>query len=170
MTDHVDLNRAYLLLRAISHGAVSVDRVAELIDAQEHPDRLVRGLGAVINELVGFVDEAYQLASPDQAADPEAPVRDHLHSFQPAIIARLGRMADIEPAAVPLMAGVLTAASLGLDCYDWRLRLGSPDRAEYAVWAFTAFYLCDLIGHAGGDADYALDMIGAAVAEAERSP
>jgi hypothetical protein len=168
MTDHVDLNRAYLLLRAMSHGAESVARVAELIDAQEHPDRLVRGLGAVINELVEFVDEAYHMAAAEDAADAEETSRDHLHSFQPAIVTRLHRTADLDPASVPLMAGVLTAASLGLDCYEWRRRLGPPGDTEYPVWAFTAFYLCDLIGHAGGDADYALDMIGSAVADADR--
>jgi hypothetical protein len=152
-----DLARAYLLLRHMSHTeeAVTAGLVGALIAAQERPDRLVRGLGAVINELVVFVDEAYQHAGGD--------VTDHLHTFQPAIVTRLSRLTHLDADSVPVMAGVLTAASLRLDCYEWRLHLGPMPDVEIPAWAFTAFYLCDLIGHVRGDPDYALDLIGSAV-------
>lgn len=159
------MNRAYLLLRAMSMQDDSPDpmdpeRVAELVAAQSEPEPIMRGLGAVINELIEFVDDAYRATATD---DAEGPVRDALHVFQPAIIARLANTSGIDRSVVPVIAGAFTAASLGFDCYEWRSSVGPWRPSEYPVWAYATWFLCDLIGHVRGQAGFALNLIGSTV-------
>jgi hypothetical protein len=164
--DHFDLNRVYMLLREMSaqqhdSDAAGPHRVAELIAAQEDPEPIMRGLGAVINELVGLVGDLQRVAARGTlGGDVEEPVPDVLYAFQPDIIVRLAKTPGIDWGAVPVMAGALTAAALRFNSYEWRSRMGSWDRSEYATWAYAAWYLCDLIGHLTGQSDFALNMIG----------
>jgi hypothetical protein len=169
--ESLDLNRAYLLLRVMSRDPESRDvhRVADLIAAQGRPEPILRGLGEIIDQLVGFVDDSYELVRQEGGfGEGDEPVRDVLHVFQPAIVVRLSRTVDLEPATVPLMAGVLTAAASGLNGYRWRSHLGAWLPGEHPAWAFTAFYLCDLIGHIRGEPDFAYDLIGTAVASTDQ--
>jgi hypothetical protein len=97
-----------------------------MIGSGESAEPVLRGLGAIINEMIHFVDEAYRIAEAEtpRSTDDQAGVQDALHIFQPAIVAKLSRTPGVDPAAAAGMAGLLTAASLGLNSYEWRVAFG----------------------------------------------
>jgi hypothetical protein len=73
---------------------------------------------------------------------------DRLHLIVPAVLTRLGQVDWARP-FLPTMAGVLTAAALGDDIWQWRVGLSPVSRAETAAWCYTAWLLADLTDSVG---------------------
>jgi hypothetical protein len=81
---------------------------------------------------------------------PEEGEPDRLHTVVPAVLAKLKA---IESARhfLPTMAGVLTAAAVGDDIWQWRTSLGPVSKKETAAWCWTAWLLADLIDSGQGE-------------------
>lgn len=69
---------------------------------------------------------------------------DCLHMVVPALLTKLRKIDEVRPFG-PTMAGVLTAAALGEDAYQWRASLGPVTNAETSAWYYTAWLLADFI-------------------------
>jgi hypothetical protein len=73
---------------------------------------------------------------------------DNLHTVVPAVLEKLRTIESARP-FLATMAGVLTAAAVGDDIWQWRTSLGTVSKKETAAWCWTAWLLADLIdsGH-----------------------
>lgn len=78
------------------------------------------------------------------------PGNDHLHLLVPAVLTRLHRMQMLEvpDPALPLVAGLLTAACFGQSPYQWRIGLGPLRTGEPLVWCYTVWLLVDFLDEA----------------------
>jgi hypothetical protein len=81
---------------------------------------------------------------------PEAGEPDNLHTVVPAVLAKLCKIQSARP-FVPTMAGVLTAAAIGDDIWQWRISFGAVSKKETAAWCWTAWLLADLIDTGHGE-------------------
>jgi hypothetical protein len=81
---------------------------------------------------------------------PEEGEPDRLHTVVPAVLAKLGKIEYARP-FLPTMAGVLTAAAVGDDVWQWRMSLGAVGRKEASAWVWTAWLLADLIDTGHGE-------------------
>lgn len=68
---------------------------------------------------------------------------DRLQTVVPAVLAKLAQNEYARP-FLPTMAGVLTAAAVGDDVWQWRMSLGAVGRKEASAWIWTAWLLADL--------------------------
>jgi hypothetical protein len=75
---------------------------------------------------------------------------DRLHTVVPAVLTKLSKIQSARP-FMPTMAGVLTAAAVGDDIWQWRMSLGTVSRKETAAWCWTAWLLADLIDTGHGE-------------------
>jgi len=162
-----DLGRAYLLLRAVFADAGSPEDgydayVEELTHLPGDRDELLRGFGTLIHMFMELLREG--LASQSRPRDLRP--QDLLHQVVPAVVARLANTHWIAARAVPTMAGALTAAALGANCYEWRMIYGPWHDDEVLPWAFTAWYLADLIDSDCGVRGHALDFVQSVMADA----
>jgi hypothetical protein len=68
----------------------------------------------------------------------------------PAVLARFRRLElpEVPDEALPLVAGILTAACVGLNPFQWRTGLGPVERPEGLVWAYTAWLVVDFMDNA----------------------
>ena len=84
------------------------------------------------------------------AVIPEEGEPDRLQTLVPAVLAKLGSIEYARP-FLPTMAGVLTAAAVGDDVWQWRMSLGEVGRKEASAWIWTAWLLADLIDSGHGE-------------------
>lgn len=81
---------------------------------------------------------------------PESEDEDQLHVILPAIVSRFHKLqlSEVPDEALPTVAGILTAACLGLPPYGWRTTLGPINDREGVVWCYTAWLVIDFIDNA----------------------
>ena len=72
---------------------------------------------------------------------------DPLHVIMPAVVGRMQKMrlAEVPDEALPVVAGILTAACVGVPPYAWRTGIGPISDGEGVVWAYTAWLVIDLM-------------------------
>lgn len=77
--------------------------------------------------------------------DGEAEDRlDPLSDLVPAVIRKLPGFELADPAQVPMVTGVLTAAAMGMDTVAWRDQFGTIPPKEALVHNFVLWLLADL--------------------------
>lgn len=70
---------------------------------------------------------------------------DPLRDLIPAVIRKLPSFELADPAQVPMAAGVLMAASMGMDTLAWRDQFGTISQKEALVHSFVLWLLADLL-------------------------
>lgn len=98
-----------------------------------------------ITQAFGFLIYGAVSAVPPEDGEP-----DNLHTVVPAVLAKLKAIESARP-FLATMAGVLTAAAVGDDIWQWRTSLGTVSKKETAAWCWTAWLLADLIDSGYGE-------------------
>lgn len=131
---------ALTILDATGHGEEhAADRAGEIGD-------LLQTWGTTaITQAFGFL--IYGAVS---AVRPENGEPDNLHTVVPAVLTKLKVIESARP-FLATMAGVLTAAAVGDDIWQWRTSLGTISKKETAAWCWTAWLLADLIDTGYGE-------------------
>jgi hypothetical protein len=114
----------------LESAATSAGEVAALLETWGIP---------VLTQAFGLL--IYEAMSAIRPAEGEP---DRLHMVVPAVLTRLGSAGWTKP-FLPTMAGVLTAAALGGDIWQWRAGLGPLAGGETAAWCLTAWLLFDFV-------------------------
>jgi hypothetical protein len=161
-----DIGRAYVLLRVLSEapgGAFDRDEyVQTAMESEGAPEDLLRGLGTLTDVFMsmfrpgGAMDPA---SADDEPDDEDAPPRDPIHMIVPAIVGKLIKTDWLPQQATPMMAGALTAAALGRNCYEWRAAYGPWQTWELLPWTYTPLFLADLIDFLREEQGYALNLL-----------
>jgi hypothetical protein len=98
----------------------------------------------------------------------EAEGEDVLATVVPELVRTLGYMKEnAAPAAIPMMAAMVTAAALGMSPNLWRLRYGSWQPKDIKAVQATAMILAEKLNSAAGSHDAALRMVMDIVERAE---
>jgi hypothetical protein len=111
-------------------------------------DRLMQGLKIwgrpVVTEAFGTI--IYVAAQQLRPAPDDPGAADLKMSVVAAVLNRLRRdFPEVPAKQLPIVAGMLTAAVLGIGPYDWRVSLGPVDPDEHLAWCYTACLLVDLV-------------------------
>lgn len=131
---------ALSILDAIGDGdEVAVARAGEIEELLQ-----AWGVTAIIKAFCFLICGAVSAVLPEEG-EP-----DRLHTVVPAVLAKLGKIEYARP-FLPTMAGVLTAAAVGDDVWQWRMSLGAVGRKEASAWIWTAWLLADLIDTGQGE-------------------
>ncbi len=79
--------------------------------------------------------------------NPEAEQNERLHLLLPSIVDRFHQLQlpQVPDEMLPVVAGILTAASLDRSPYEWRTGIGPIGDREGMVWAYTAWLLTDFL-------------------------
>jgi hypothetical protein len=90
----------------------------------------------------------------------EAHDRDVLEHVVPYLVGTMRNMPrSVKPEAIPTMAGMLTAAAIGLSPTLWRKQYGAWNHAEMTALEATVFLLAEHINRLSDDEDAATRMI-----------
>jgi hypothetical protein len=131
----------------VPSGAVlAAVKIIEGLGSDQEPSA---GYAEEITMLVGVwgipvVTQAFGLLIGTAMSATPQPGPDWLHDAIPAVLTRLRRtgMAD---RFIATMAGVLTAAAIEDDPYQWRGSLGPITNAEALAWCYTAWLVADFM-------------------------
>jgi hypothetical protein len=121
-------------------GNLSAEQAAaELVDTIDR-----WGIGTIVEAFGILIYTVLHTAKPPPGAT------DHLHLLVPAVLTRFHRMQmrEVPNEALPLVAGLLTAAYFDQDLYKWRTSLGPLRTSEPLVWCYTAWLLVDFMDEA----------------------
>lgn len=142
-----DVAAALIVLDALNRDFESSSELDALIaDGDVEPQDVLAGLATLIYTFITVLNR--------NVGDTDA-----LHSVVPAVITRLRGIEYLQPEAVAMMAGAMTAACLGLSPNLWREQYGKMRPIEYLPWTFTAWLLADLIDTVFEQPGYAINAV-----------
>ncbi len=142
--EHGDIETVLDLLRSLSCGPVEADTLLRRrgMEAKFASPARFRGIhigvGMVMRGLCELLDSPLDLIPP--------------------VIRKVRSLEAVREEHLPMLAGAMTAAALGMRPHVWRHEQGGVPRPESLAWLYAAWFLADYI-------DYAADSPGKALAE-----
>ena len=131
-------------------------------------DLITEAFGTLITTAMSYLDKTTLHHDDAKTAEDNPDQPPTLRIAVPAILTRFRRMqiAEVSEKALPTVAGILTAASLGQDPYEWRIVLGPITQPETLMWCYVAWLIIDFIDGAaleepGAFAQMLTEIIGA---------
>lgn len=142
--EHESVRAAWAACRILDPGSSeeerrSVRHQVQLATAVHGTHELARGTILLIDLLVRRL-----AAAPDDAEAEHEEHFDPLSGLIPPLVRQLSKLELADPAHVPMVVGVLTAAAIGLDAVAWRDRFGEIPPAEALHLHFALWILADL--------------------------
>lgn len=126
------------------------EHAAAIAEAFQHwgQDTITEAFGLLIGVGMSQLNEAtfHDDDAAEEYADQPAPLRIVI----PAVLTRFRRMQmpEVPEAALPTVAGILTAAVYGQNPYEWRTELGPISTREALIWCYIAWLMIDFIDEA----------------------
>jgi hypothetical protein len=90
-----------------------------------------------------LVYTAVSVVHPETGSEDE----DQLHMILPAVVSRFRKLQlpEVPDETLPTVAGIITAACVGVPPYAWRTSIGPISDREGLVWCYTAWLLIDFM-------------------------